>query len=42
MEGRNEDMEMDVITQYDNESIKMENDQLMEYQNELDFEQISN
>ncbi len=41
MEGRNENMETDV-TQYDDESIRMEDDQFMEYQNELDFEQVSN
>jgi hypothetical protein len=35
-------MESDVIMQQDDESIKMENDQFMEYQSELDFEQIPN
>ncbi len=41
MEGRNENMET-YVTQYDDESIRMEDDQFMEYQNELDFDQVSN
>ncbi len=42
MEGGNEDMEIDVTTQHDDESIRTKNDQFMEDQNELDCEQVSN
>ncbi len=42
MEGGDEDMEIDVITQQDNESIRMENDQFMEDQSEPNFEQVPN
>jgi hypothetical protein len=38
MEGGNEDMEVDVITQPDDKSIKIESDQFMEDPSELDFE----
>jgi len=38
MEGGDEDMEVDVITQQDNEMIRMESDQFTEDQNKLDFE----
>ncbi len=42
MEGGDEDMEIDVITQHNNKLIRTENDQFMEDKNELDFEQVSN
>ncbi len=35
-------MEIDVIMQQDDESIRMESDQFMEDQSELDFEQVPN
>ncbi len=38
MEGSDENMEVDVTTQQNDESIKMKSDQFMEDQNELDFE----
>jgi hypothetical protein len=42
MEGGDNDMEIDVTTQHDNESIRMENGQFMEDRNEHDFEQVLN
>jgi len=38
MEGGDKDMEVDVTTQHDDESIRMESDQFMEDINEHDFE----
>jgi hypothetical protein len=38
VEGGDEDMEVDVTTQQNDESIRMKNDQFMEDRNELDFE----
>jgi hypothetical protein len=38
MEGGDEDMEVNVTTQQNNESIRTKNDQFMEDQNKLDFE----
>ncbi len=40
MEGVDEDMEADVITQHDDESTKMGSDQFMEDRSEFDFEQV--
>lgn len=34
-------MEIDVTMQFDDEKIRMENDQFMEYKNEHDFEQVT-
>ncbi len=42
MEGGGEDMEVNVITQHDDESIRMKSDQFMEDKNEHDFEQVPN
>ncbi len=42
MEGGDEDMELDVITQWDDKLIRTESDWLMEDRNELDFEQVLN
>ncbi len=42
MEGGDEDMEADLTTQQDEESIRTESDQFMEEQSELDFEQVFN
>jgi len=41
MEGRNKEMEIDVTTQQDDESIQIENDQPMEDKNKHDFELIT-
>jgi len=38
IEGGYEGMEIDVTMQFDEEKIRMENDQFMEYKNEHDFE----
>jgi hypothetical protein len=42
MEGGDEDMEVDVTTQHDDESIKTESDQFMEDKSKHDFEQVPN
>ncbi len=42
MEGGDEDMEINVITQQDDELIKIECDQFMEDQNEPNFELVPN
>lgn len=42
MEGDDEDMEFDVITQQDDESIRTKSDQFMEDSSELAFEQVPN
>jgi hypothetical protein len=40
MEGGDEDMEVDVTTQQDDESIRTKNDQFMEEQSETNFEHV--
>ncbi len=42
MQEGNKDMEADVTTQPDDESIRMESDQIMENGNEHDFKQVTN
>jgi hypothetical protein len=42
MGGGDEGMEVDVTTQQGDKSIKMESDQFINDQSELDFEQITN
>ncbi len=42
MEGGDEDMEINVTTHQDDESIRTKSDQFMEDRNELDFEQVPN
>ncbi len=42
MEGGDEDMEVNVIMQHDDESIRTESDQFMEDQSEHDFKQVPN
>ncbi len=42
MEGGDEDMEVDVIMQQDDESIRTKNDQFMEDRSEPNFEQVPN
>ncbi len=42
MDGGDEDMEIDVITQHDDELIRMENDQFMEDESEHDFKHVTN
>jgi hypothetical protein len=42
MEGGDEDMEVDITTQQNDESIMTKSDQLVEEQSELDFKQVPN
>jgi hypothetical protein len=42
MEGRDEDMEVDVTTQQDDESIRTKSDQFTEERSETNFEHVFN
>ncbi len=42
MERKDEEMDTDVTTQQDDNSIRMESDQIREDRNEHDFKQVTN